>query len=498
MSHSALYSAEDCRELDRIAIEVFGIGSYDLMCRAGRRLCDAVLLRWPQAAQITVFCGGGNNGGDGYVLGRLLLGLPGKQVRLVAMVPVAKLHGDAARAAQDYLAAGGEVSPASDWPALLSGSDLLVDALFGSGLSRPVEGVMAELIEAMNASALPVLAVDVPSGLAADTGAALGVAVRAALTVTFIGDKRGLYTGDGPDCAGQVHLAGLDVPAPVYARRPAAVHRFSPSVLLPRLIHRPQASHKGSAGRLLVLGGDARMQGAAVLAGTAALRAGAGLVRVALGQPLRGLAAPPDLMFETVSDTAGAAGWLPGADALVIGPGLGGGEHAANMLEVLKDYRGRLLLDADALNALAEKRYACPAGAVLTPHPAEAARLLGCSTAQVQADRFAAVTELARVYQSVVLLKGVGTLVSDGQQIRLIDRGSPAMAVAGMGDVLSGVIGALLAQGFGAFDAACLGAWWHASAATWAAAAQGFGLMARDLPDALWPALAGEGVNAGI
>ena len=489
MPDTPLYSADDCRELDRIAIEEFGVPSYDLMCRAGARLADAVMLRWPAARRVAIFCGGGNNGGDGYVLARWLHSVPGMTVNVVGMVTADKLKGDARRAADDYIAAGGQITETAHWAEAVASSDLLVDALFGSGLARPIEGDMASLIDAINVSGKPVLSVDIPSGLSANTGAVSGPAVRATLTITFIGDKRGLYTADGPDHAGEVFMADLRVPQAVYDKVTPSVRRYSPVAALQRIRERRRAAHKGSAGRLLVLGGAERMQGAAVLAGTAAMRSGAGLVRVSFGAPLQGLNAPADLMFDRAQTTAEAVAWASNMDALVIGPGLARDAHADAMLAALDALQMPMLLDADALNALAENQLECPAQAVLTPHPAEAARLLGISTIEVQSDRLDAVTTLARRYQAVVLLKGVGTVVGDGEQTRLIDRGTPAMAVAGMGDVLSGIIAGLLAQGFAPYEAACFGAWWHAVTAEYLTPELGFGLMAHDLPDALWPAI---------
>lgn len=475
---SALYSADEVRELDRSAIEDHGVPSYDLMCRAGAGLLDVVQLRWPAAKHVLVVCGGGNNGGDGYVLARLLL-QAGAGHSVLAAIPTEKLQSDARRAWQDYVQAGGQVY--EQWPEQVA-VDLIVDALFGSGLCRPVTGAFAALIQRINDTGVPALAVDVPSGLDASTGAVHGIAVRAQATLTFIGHKRGLLTHEGPDYAGKVWLDALAVPPAVFLDNPTRVFRLDATDIGQRLPVRARASHKGSFAAVIVIGGQAGMEGAAVLAAAAALRSGAGLVRLTTLSRRERIAILPDVIQVPAPDEAALAQTCAQAGVLAIGPGLGQSPEARAWLNAALLAEVPTVLDADALNLLAQDS-ACrlSSSTVLTPHPAEAARLLGISTAEVQADRFAAAIAIAQRYSAVVVLKGVGSLITDGERIALCTAGNPGMACAGMGDVLTGVIAGCLAQRLSAFDAACLGVCAHAAAGDLAYRARGNSLLASDL-----------------
>lgn len=474
-----LFTAEQVRELDRRAIEEAGIEGYDLMQRAGKAAFDCLRRHWPGARRLVVLAGRGNNGGDGYVIGRRAQEA-GWPVLLLRLGDHAKLSGAAGQAADDYQAAGGECR---DFDGTLPEADLYVDAMLGTGLDRPLRGAILEAVEALNARGAPVFAVDVPSGINADTGAVMGSAVRAGATATFIGLKLGLFTGEAPAYCGQVHYDGLGVPADVFLDLEPAAQRITDAFLARCLPVRQRTAHKGHFGHVLVVGGDHGMGGAARMAGEAALRAGAGLVTLgtrAEHVPAM-LAARPEIMSRGLADAGDLAGPLQRATVLALGPGLGTGEWSRDLWSRCLEATIPLVLDADGLNLLAVDRRQRDDW-VLTPHPGEAARLLDTDTAAVQADRPAAARSLAGTYRAVVVLKGAGTLVAEpGGRLRLCDRGNPGMATGGMGDVLTGLLAGLLAQGLAPFDAAAAGAALHAGAADRAAEAGERGLAATDL-----------------
>ena len=475
--------------MDRLAIDDRGIPGYTLMTRAAGGTLARLVGCWPSARSLLVVCGAGNNAGDGYVLARLARSR-GLAVAVVALVDPERLTGDAATAWRDAQADG---LAAVDWsPALLDAADVVVDAVFGTGLSRTVTGRFAEVIDAINGADVPVLAVDIPSGLAADTGQVCGTAVRADITVTFVGLKLGLFTGAGPDCAGTVHFDGLGIPPDVAAAVPCAAKRIDDAQGARLLRRRARTAHKGYNGHVVLVGGGKGYAGAVRLAGEAALRAGAGLVSVAtLPEHLPVvLAGRPELMCRGVRDAADLADLLAVADVVGVGPGLGRDAWAEAMLAAAQSASCPLVLDADALNLLA----AAPARRddwVLTPHPGEAARLIGSDAAAIQADRPAALKRLVDTYGGTVVLKGAGTLVGGAGHVPgLCDRGNPGMAAPGMGDVLTGVVAAVIAQthrtGASLFDATCVAVHAHAAAGDDAAAVRGErGLVAGDLYEAL-------------
>jgi hydroxyethylthiazole kinase-like uncharacterized protein yjeF len=274
----AIYSESQVRALDRFAIEQAGIPSYTLMTRAGEAALRTLRSCWPTAERLLVLCGPGNNGGDGYVLARAALEQR-LQVRVAALADPSKLQGDARRAWEEFRAVGGETVA---WDSrLLDETDVVVDAIFGVGLTRAVEGQIADCIRSVNDSALHVLSIDIPSGLAADSGHILGCAIQAERTITFIGLKLGFYLGDGPNCTGIVMCDSLDVPDEAFAAVPASAVRIDEQTLATTLPRRRRTAHKGQQGHLLLIGGGAGMAGAARLAGEAALRVGSGLVTVA-------------------------------------------------------------------------------------------------------------------------------------------------------------------------------------------------------------------------
>ena len=473
----ALYSAAQVRELDARLIAA-GTPGFELMSRAAHAVWRALRRRWPDAGALTVLAGPGNNAGDGYLVAALAL-RAGWQVRLLAVGDPAQLQGDAARARDEAQAAGVTPRPWSECAEL---SGVVVDALLGTGLSGAVREPYAQAIRLLNASGLPVVAVDIPSGLCADSGQVLDVAVRAQLTVTLIGLKLGLFTGVAADWLGELVFADLQADPALVAAQACVAQRLA-GTNVPRLPARPRTVHKGQLGHVLVVGGDRGLAGAALLAAQSALRSGAGMVSLAT----RGehLAAAQARVPEVMSAAAASANQVralgASASVWVVGPGLGQGAWGRSLLSAAAITEASQVWDADALNLLAVAAVRMPAGGVITPHPGEAARLLGVSAAEVQADRPAAARALARRYQAVCVLKGAGSLVADpGGQLLLCDRGHPAMAGAGLGDVLAGLIGALLAQGLPAMAAASLAVWLHASAGE-RLAEQGCGLAASDL-----------------
>lgn len=474
-----LYSAASVRELDRRAIEDHGIEGYELMTRAGRFAFDLLAERWPEGP-VTAVCGAGNNAGDGYVIARLAR-QAGRPTVVLALVDPGKLGGDAARAMKDYRDAGGEIRP---WEGgLPEAPGLVVDALLGTGIDRNVEGRFAEAVEAINASGAPVLAVDIPSGLHADTGRVMGVAVGADLTPTFIGLKAGLLTGRGPALAGELRYGSLNVPEAIFEGVAHKALRLRPTLLAEALPRRPRDAHKGLFGHVLVIGGGPGMPGAARMAGEAALRAGAGLVTVAtLPEHVPAVAAGrPELMCRGIEDAMDLEPLLERATVVALGPGLGLAAWSKRVFEAASAAGLPTVLDADGLNLLAESPDS-RADRVITPHPGEAARLLGTGTGEVQADRFAAVDALAERYGSVAVLKGAGSLVrAPGGETWLCDRGNPGMAVAGMGDVLTGLIAGVAAQCGDLVLAARVGVLLHALAGDQAAAEGERGMIAGDL-----------------
>jgi len=483
-----LYTAAQVRELDRLAIEVAGIPGYTLMTRAGEACWQVLRGNWPDARRVSVVCGSGNNGGDGYVVARLALAA-GLRVQLLQLGDAANIRGDAARARQDFLAAGGEVAPFGQ--AALDAPDVIVDAMLGTGLERPLAGDWLDAALAINGGDCPVLAVDIPTGLLADSGHVPGEAVRANVTVTFIGRKRGLFTGLGPDHAGEVCFDDLGVPVDVCARVPVDVRLHAGPSLAGLDRPRRRAAHKGDFGHVLVIGGGHGMAGAVRLAGEAALRSGAGLVSLATypGHAAVVAAACPELISHPVADTRQLRPLLARAGVVVIGPGLGKSTWARSLLACVLEAPQPLVVDADALNLLAADGLRRD-NWVLTPHPGEAGRLLQQSTAEVQADRFAAVRAMRERYAGSVILKGAGSIISSAAEpMAVCAAGNPGMATAGMGDVLSGIIGGLLAQGMPQAGAALAGVCLHACAGDRAAQGGERGLLARDVIAGLRPLL---------
>ncbi len=487
-----LYTAEQTRQLDARATSSYGIPGIDLMRRAGQAAFGCVMKAWPdllRGGSLQIFCGSGNNGGDGYIIAALARQryIP---VRVIHLSPPEKLQGDARSAWEWFRDLGGH---SESWASATTISgDLIIDAMLGTGLNGPVRGGYQEAIIAINASGKPVLAVDIPSGLSANTGAELGVAIQAQRTATFIAVKRGLLSGAGPRCCGEVEFFDLGVPEELFQSEQA-----STCVLLRRelagLVHpRPQDAHKGDYGHLLVVGGDHGMGGAVLMAAEAALSCGAGRVTLATRPEhvMAALVRKPELMGRRVDNADDLRPLLTDKTAVVIGPGLGCDDWGRELLSAVLESGLPVLMDADALNLLAVhpellnlRNPASDAQCVITPHPGEAARLLGVSVPDIAADRFSVVEQLQALCGGTAVLKGAGSLVASHEGCtHLCQTGNPGMAVAGMGDVLSGIIGALLAQPGNVADASRLGVWLHGAAGDACAAEAGeTGISATDL-----------------
>lgn len=484
-----LYRAAQMRELDRLAIEAAGIPGYTLMSRAASAAWTALRRRWPQARTLVVLCGAGNNGGDGYVLARLARA-DGRRVRVLQVGDEQRIRGDALTARAAYIEAGGNVEPFAS--TALTDADVIVDALLGTGFAGRLDAHWIGVIDAVNAAAAPVVAMDIPSALHADSGHVADTAIQAQLTVTFIGHKPGLYTGQGPAQCGEIVYADLDIPDSLRRQvAPAALLRHGPPGGLLSM-PRARTAHKGDFGHVLVIGGDHGMAGAARLAGEAALRSGAGLVSVAT-RPEHApwiSAVCPELMCHGVVDVRSLQPLLAKATVIVIGPGLGRSSWAQALLACVLTTRQPRVVDADALNLLAQDPVEC-AHSILTPHPGEAARLAGLDSRAMQADRFSAAQVISERYGGVTVLKGAGSIVhAPGRLPVVCAAGNPGMASGGMGDVLSGVLGALLAQGMALPEAAISGVCLHARAADLAARTGERGLLARDVIGALRTAIA--------
>ena len=473
-----LYGAEQARQLDRVVIDSFDIAALTLMNRAGAAAFDCLRTRWADAQRITIVCGCGNNAGDGYVLARLLREHD-YAVRVIQIGTNDGLRPEALTAYQAMLETG--LQPESSLRAL-DDADLIVDALFGVGLNREVTGDLAEAVRVINQLPYPTLSLDVPSGLNASTGQVMGEAVVADTTISFMTAKLGLYTGNGPDYAGQIYVDDLGAPAAAYKQVMPTARTLAYELVSDLLGPRKRAGHKGNHGHALILGGAAGYRGALLLAGEACARSGAGLVSL-IGYrdgPELLHAERPELMFRGIDRVEEMDDLLKRADVVAIGPGLGLNEAAAKRFARVLETQLPLVVDADALRLLAAEGMKRD-NWVLTPHPGEAASLLGTTVAEVQSDRIAAAKEISKEYGGAVILKGAGSIVVAGPEPEVLMHGNPGMGSGGMGDVLTGVIAGLIAQGLNIANSAQLGACVHARAGDLAALDGERGLLARDL-----------------
>ncbi|MGB8328618.1 MAG: NAD(P)H-hydrate dehydratase [Polyangiales bacterium] len=489
-----LYTREESRDVDRTAVEELGVLSLLLMENAGRGATDTICELFGERLGKVVLVGGpGQNGGDAWVIARRL-SLLGQRPLAALLGHSTRLHGDA-KSNWVLLEKLGidtvEVAPehAASLHEHLRGATLVVDGLFGTGLDRPVDGGYADAIRAMDDVSVPLVALDLPSGLDANTGAILGVAPHASLTVTFGGQKRGLHQYPGVEHAGLVRVADIGIPV----RRPTAASLWTGGDLRTLIAARPEDAHKGTNGHLLVIGGAPGKTGAAVLAGRAAFRAGAGLVTIGARADARAALEEKviELMTEVLPDRADRSAveaLCEGKRAVVLGPGMGLDETGHAWASAFALHAPvPTVIDADGLTNLGQaglstlQRAAAPR--ILTPHPGEAARLLGRSSAAVQSDRYAAAEALARASGQVIILKGARSVVAAPGELRVCAEGTPALGVAGTGDVLSGVVGALVLT-LSPIDAALAGALLHALAGLEAAVGDR-GLIASEVADAV-------------
>ena len=487
-----LYTAAQVRGFDRTAIEQFGVLGLDLMRKAGRFCFARLRESWPDARSVVVLCGGGNNGGDGFVIAELAH-RAGLNVTVLAMADFAGLSADAGAALEDMRLSGIDGGLFNDGP--LPQCDVVVDAMLGTGLVRDVCGVYARAVIAANESHALTLSVDIPTGLKADSGAELGYCVVADLTCTFIGLKAGLFTGRGPHVAGTVCFDDLGLPKEVLEKESPVASLVEPQQVLSALKPLPRDAHKGQFGHALLVGGNQGYGGAALLAARACLRSGAGLVSVALHGSYAGpfAAVCPEAMFAPVIDGGGLQPLLARASAVAIGPGFGQDLWAESLLDAVLSADLPTVFDADALNLLAARATApLPPDSIITPHPGEAARLLGCSTGAIQNDRLLAAKTLAKRYQACVVLKGAGTVIVDPaneNSAEIATVGNPGLAAGGSGDTLTGITAAFLAQrhalGLRAIDVARLAVCAHGAAADVAAESGERGMTSSDVSAAL-------------
>jgi len=506
-----LYCADAVRAIDRYVIDQQGVDGFALMQAAAASAFRRLIGTWPQPSAILVLCGAGNNGGDGYLVAANAR-RHGIDVRCIAVAPTEKLKGDARKAWQKAIDDGVDVQPLPEGPDAaghlpFDQIDLIVDAMLGTGATGAPREPFAGIIERCNQASAPVLAVDVPSGLDSNRGTVSGVAVRADMTVTFIALKAGLFTGYGPECCGRLVFESLDTDEWVSESGEAPVaRRLDWAALRSSLPRRPANAHKGRFGHVLIVAGEHGFGGAGILAAEAAARTGAGLVSLATRPEYVGaaLARCPSVMVRGVNHGSELQALLEAATVIVCGPGIGQDAWGQQMLQQVVASGKPRLLDADALNLLS-KRAAQSVGnqgaddQILTPHPGEAARLLGCPVPDVEADRLAAATQLQELYGGVILLKGAGTVIASAQDTPvIISGGNPGMATGGMGDVLSGIIGGLWGQLASAKLVAEMGASVHLAAAGVASQAKGYmGLLPSDVIDGL-PALLSQAENDAL
>lgn len=484
MSANALYRCEQIRVFEQQAASIYQLDEDTLMSRAGTEAFSLIVKLYPHVRHLAVFCGSGNNAGDGYVVARLAhehgLLVTIYQCKALADLPLAAQH-----AALMAINAGVDCQPAEE---PLDGEvELIIDALLGIGLRGPVRGNIEPAIHQINASGLPVVALDIPSGLNADTGQVENLCVKANVTLTFIAQKAGMYTADGPDYCGDIHCCSLELEACTTQLIPA-VRCLNSTILALPLTKRKKNSHKGDYGHVLVVGGGPGMPGAISLTAKATLRTGAGSVTVATWPEYAKSALPliPEAMVCGIKSSKDLRPLLAKSSVCVIGPGLGESDWAIDLFLTAITSQLPMVIDASALRLLANNSQSDD-NWVLTPHPGEAASLLSCSTDLIQQDRYQAAAKIQQQYGGVVVLKGSGTVIQTAEKSTVVcPRGNPGMASAGMGDVLSGIIAGLCAQGFSLAHAAQGGVWVHAVAGDlMAKKLGGSGLLASDLFDVI-------------
>ncbi len=475
-----LYTADQVRELDRIVIQDFEIPGFTLMQRAGKATFDKMFETYPESKSVCVLCGTGNNGGDGYVIATLAI-KAGLKTTLIQLGDINRIQGDALLAKNAFIVAGG--IPLEFDKKLLK-ADMIVDAILGTGLTRSVRDNWLNIFDAVNQTSAIKIAVDIPSGLCSDTGNVLGVCIKADLTVTYIGLKCGLFTGQASDQVGQIVFDDLEVPVSVYEKlSPKSNKSLIPQSFITDTIRpRARCSHKGNFGSVLLIGGGPGMSGAIRLAAEACLRTGAGLVHVATDPSHSQFinAIRPEIMVNGIEINSDLDELLARTNTIVIGPGLGKSEWAKDLFKHVLKTAKPIVMDADALNILSENPIKKD-NWILTPHSKEASRLLNTTAQKIEFDRYSNIEKIQQKYGGVCILKGAGSLINNGSETLVSTAGNPGMSSGGMGDVLSGIIGALLAQGLTLFDAATVGVELHAQAADLAAEKGEIGMLASDL-----------------
>ncbi|HLG22996.1 MAG TPA: NAD(P)H-hydrate dehydratase [Candidatus Manganitrophaceae bacterium] len=498
-----IVTSEEMKTLDRRATEDFGVPSLLLMENAGRGLVDEIEATLGPVAgkQVAILAGRGKNGGDGLVAARHLR-MRGAEVFVYLLSPIEKVSGDAQISLKIWIQSGGKLRAFGSfkWPQMaesLSKSDFIIDALLGTGLSRPVEGNYAKAIAFINRAGRPVAAVDIPSGVSADTGAVLGVAVKADYTFTMALPKRGHFQGEGLELRGGLKVIDIGFPPALIERADVSVDLIAPSIFSGLLAPRPKGIHKGRLGHLLVIAGSTGKRGAAYMTSLAALRAGAGLVTLALPRSLDASAAPMEIMTLPLPETnegslsLGAEKFLlqavEGKSAVALGPGLSQNLETQKLIRnLVEKIPLPMVIDADGINALAGdltilKKKKEPI--ILTPHPGEMGRLLGKRADFVQQDRFGIAVSFAQKWGVLLVLKGAYTIIAfpDGR-LSVNDTGNPGMATAGIGDALTGAVASLIAQGKPLKEAVLMGVHLHGLAGDLAAAPSGgAGLITSDL-----------------
>lgn len=480
-----LFTSQQVREGEKALAQSLGIELYTLMERAGAATFELIQTSFVDVRHVLVCCGKGNNGGDGYVVARLAL-LSGYQVTVWQIGDSESLSGDAARAKNNFLSKGGVIgSPKNTVP---DDVDIIVDALLGTGICGEVRPFFSYLFDRLNQSKRPIISIDTPSGLNTDTGAIAGNAIKANKTITFLGVKQGLVTGRARAFTGELYFAGLGI-ATTFNQRCQSSATLTAENWITYLPARNKDSHKGSFGKLLVVGGGEGMSGAAYLASAAALRAGGGLVATLAHEssltPIRSLLPEAMVTEHTSLSLHDRSKWC---SALAIGVGLGRTSWSANVFQQTLALASTLslpmVIDADGLYwlAMTDTASVLSSNHILTPHPGEAAHLLNCQINDIESNRFEAIRAIQNTYGGVIVLKGAGTLVYDGKNMTVCHAGNPGMATGGMGDVLTGTILAQLGQGKSLMQAAILGTLIHSMAADHEALENGeVGMLASDL-----------------
>ncbi|MDD4168756.1 MAG: NAD(P)H-hydrate dehydratase [Desulfotomaculaceae bacterium] len=499
-------TAAEMKKLDQLTIEEYGVPGLVLMENAGRQVVEVIrqVLGNVRGKVVTVFVGKGNNGGDGFVIARHLSNM-GAEVKVLALADVKEIKGDAAVNLEIWQKMGQGVYSLHQIDGInivrlvLMNTDLIVDAIYGTGFHGKMRERVGRIVEVLNGSGKPIVAVDIPSGLEADTGRAHGPCIQAAHTVTFALPKLGLILEPGADYAGELHVADISIP-PALIEKEAPQHYLITAELVKEwLPPRPSAAHKGSFGRVLVVAGSRGMTGAAYLVGESALRSGAGLITVAVPESLHDIMESKlsEVMTIPLPDTGNGSlsrsarqsilTLLESAGVLALGPGISTlPEVVAMVRELLPSVRVPCVLDADALNALAgevEIMRKVQAPVIITPHPGEMARLMNITTTEIQENRLSVAEKAAVTWNVITLLKGARTVVAaPNGAIYINPTGNPGMATGGSGDVLTGVIASLIAQGLEPVQAASAGAFIHGLAGDLSAKEKGMiGLTAGDI-----------------